>query len=42
MYTENKSLNSEVLSHHLSSTNNAYLLSEHIIDELNNNLNSSI
>ena len=39
---ENKSLDFEMLSHHLSSTNNAYLLSESNIDELNNNLNSSI
>ena len=39
---ENKSLDFEMLSHHLSSTNNAYLLSESNIDELNNNLNPSI
>ena len=39
---ENKSLDSEVLSHHLSSNDNAYLHNESIIGELNNNLNSSI
>ena len=39
---QNKLLDFEVLSHHLSSTNNVNLFSESNIDKLNNNLNPSI
>ena len=39
---QNKLLDFEVLSHHLSSTNNVHLFSESNIDKLNNNLNPSI
>ena len=39
---QNKLLDFEVLSHHLSSTNKVHLFSESNIDKLNNNLNPSI